>query len=176
MTPWTTGPTPRSSGRSCAIPGAGTPAATTTATSPACSPPGGGTGAAPTRWFGGTDATMASMDLSDYVDALRNSLTTAAAAGGEATRETARLLADTMEPAVRLALIDALSAMAAEVTAALEGGLVDIRLRGRDPEVVVVQTAEHPDVEQPPAGDEEPDGDDGSVARISLRLPEHLKT
>jgi HicB family len=119
---------------------------------------------------------MASMDLSGYVDALRSALTTAAAAGGEQARETARLLADTMEPAVRLAVIDALSAMAAEVTAALEGNLVDIRLRGRDPEVVVVQTAEHPDVEEPPAGDEEPDGDDGSVARISLRLPEHLKT
>jgi hypothetical protein len=119
---------------------------------------------------------MASMDLSDYVDALRSALTTAAAAGGEQARETARLLADTMEPAVRLAVIDALSAMAAEVTAALEGSLVDIRLRGRDPEVVVVRTAEHPDVEEPPAADEEPDGDDGAVARISLRLPEHLKT
>jgi hypothetical protein len=118
---------------------------------------------------------MASMDLSDYVDAVRASLTTAAAAGGEQAQETARLLADTMEPAVRLAVIDALSAMAAEVTAALEGSLVDIRLRGRDPEVVVVQTGEH-HPEEPPAEDDEPDGDDGSVARISLRLPEHLKT
>jgi HicB family len=119
---------------------------------------------------------MASMDLSDYVDAVRASLTTAAAAGGEQARETARLLADTIEPAVRLAMIDALSAMAAEVTAALEGSVVDIRVRGRDPEVVVVQTAEQHPAEEAPAGDEEPDGDDGSVARISLRLPEGLKT
>ena len=47
-----------------------------------------------------------------------------------------------MEPAVRLTVTDALAAMAAEVTAALDGDLVDIRLRGRDPEVVVVP-AEH---------------------------------
>src|SRR4051794_41278423 len=115
---------------------------------------------------------MASMDLSDYVDALRSSLTTAAAAGGEQSREPARLLADTMEPAVRLALIDAMSAMAAEVTAALDDGLVDIRVRGRDPEVVVVPPVAHAPAEEP----EPEDDDDGSVARISLRLPEQLKS
>ena len=116
---------------------------------------------------------MASMDLSDYVDALRSALITAAAAGGEQAQETARLLADTMEPAVRLAIIDALSAMAAEVTAALDGAVVDIRVRARDPEVVV-QTTEHPPAEEPgPAGE---DTGDDPVSRISLRLPEQLKT
>ena len=117
---------------------------------------------------------MASMDLTDYVESLRRSLTTAAAAGGEQARETAELLADTMEPAVRLTVIDALSAMADEVTAALQDSLVDIRVRGRDPEVVVVRT---PDTE--PAGEPAEDDageDDGTLARISLRLPEHLKT
>jgi hypothetical protein len=119
---------------------------------------------------------MASMDLSDYVDALRGSLTTAAAAAGDQARETARLLADTMEPAVRLAVIDAMSAMAAEVTAALDGALVDIRVRGRDPEVVVVPATAHAEAEEPPAPGEDDDGeDDGSVARISLRLPDALK-
>jgi hypothetical protein len=119
---------------------------------------------------------MASMDLSDYVDALRGSLTTAAAAAGEQARETARLLADTIEPAVRLAVIDAMSAMAAEVTAALDGDVVDIRVRGRDPEVVVVP-APHAEAEEPPApGGGDDAEDDGSVARISLRLPDALKT
>ena len=119
---------------------------------------------------------MAAMDLTDYVDALRDSLTTAAAAGGPQAQETARLLADTMEPAVRLALIDALSSMAAEITATLDGTLVDVRLRGRDPEVVVVP-ATHDRAEEPaPAGDPLDDaGDDGSTARISLRLPDALK-
>ncbi|HEV7211073.1 MAG TPA: toxin-antitoxin system HicB family antitoxin [Blastococcus sp.] len=117
---------------------------------------------------------MAAMDLTDYVDALRGSLTTAAAAGGAQAQETARLLADTMEPAVRLALIDALSAMAAEVTATLDGTSVDIRLRGRDPEVVVVPAAHEP---EPETATEPADGvaDEGSTVRISLRLPEGLK-
>ena len=56
---------------------------------------------------------MASMDLTDYVESLRHSLTTAAADGGEQARETARRLADTIEPAVSLVVIDALPAMAA---------------------------------------------------------------
>lgn len=116
---------------------------------------------------------MASMDLTDYVETLRRSLTTAAAAAGEQARETARLLADTMEPAVRLTVIEALSAMAEEVTAALGGDLVDIRVRGGDPEVVVVPAEHEPTAEPPEA--EEDDGDDGSVARISLRLPDSLK-
>jgi hypothetical protein len=120
---------------------------------------------------------MAAMDLSDYVDALRGSLTTAAAAGGAQAQETARLLADTMEPAVRLALIDVLSAMAAEVTAALDGTLVDVRLRGRDPEVVVVPAASGHPTGPDPSGDplDEPGDDDRSTVRISLRLPDGLK-
>ena len=116
---------------------------------------------------------MASMDLSDHVDALRAHLLTAAAAGTEQTRETARLLADTLEPAVRLVVTDALSAMAAQVTAAWDGGLVDIRVRGRDPEVVVVPAPPAADTRAP---EEPPADDDGSTARISLRLPESLKS
>jgi len=116
------------------------------------------------------------MDLTEYVEALRRSLATAAAAGGDESRETARLLSDTMEPAVRLTVTDALAAMAAEVTAALDGvAVVDIRVRGRDPEVVVVPPVHHEPVEEPLPDEEEGD-DDGSVARISLRLPEQLKT
>ncbi|MEU2348587.1 toxin-antitoxin system HicB family antitoxin [Modestobacter sp. NPDC049651] len=117
------------------------------------------------------------MDLSEYVEALRSHLTTAAAAGTEQTRETARLLADTLEPAVRLTVTDALSAAAAEVTAALDGTVVDIRFRGRDPEVVVTPVP-HTEPDDPPAAGPEPEpaADDGTVARISLRLPEHLKT
>jgi hypothetical protein len=113
------------------------------------------------------------MDLTDYVAALRESLTTAAAAGGEQSRETARLLAATIEPAVRLALTGALAEMAAEVTERLDGTVVDVRFRGRDPEVVVVaapsESFEHH------APEDDATADDGSVARISLRLPDVLK-
>jgi hypothetical protein len=114
------------------------------------------------------------MDLTEYVDALRHSLTTAAAAGGEQARETARLLAEAVDPAVRLAVMDALSAMAAEVTDALENTLVEIRMRGREPEVVV-ETAEHPASAESSVQGEDDVPDDGSVSRISLRLPEAIK-
>src|SRR5215218_10805002 len=107
------------------------------------------------------------MDLREYVDALRESLTTAAAAGGEQSQATARLLAATIEPAVRLALTGALAEMAAEVTAALDGTVVDVRFRGRDPEVVVVP-APSERAEHSPPEDDEP-ADEGSLARISLR-------
>jgi hypothetical protein len=116
------------------------------------------------------------MELGDYVEAVRRSLTTAAAAGGEQTQETARLLADTMEPAVRLALIDAMSALAAEVTAALDGDVVDVRVRGGDPQVVVVPAPHEPPAEHSAATTPEEATDDGTVARISLRLPDALKT
>ena len=114
------------------------------------------------------------MELGDYVDALRRSLTAAAAAGGEQAQQTARLLADTLEPAIRLALIDAMSVLAAEVTAALDGDLVDIRVRGGNPDVVVVPAAPEPPTGHLAATDEP--ADDGSVARISLRLPDALKS
>ena len=112
------------------------------------------------------------MDLTESVEALRAALIRAAAAGTEQARETAHLLADSIEPAVRLVVLDALSAMAAEVTAAWDGGLVDVRVRGREPEVVVVP-AEHAPAEDAPEDDDA--GDDGATARISLRLPEPLK-
>ena len=53
------------------------------------------------------------MELSPYVESLRNDLVAAAAAGGDQARETARLLATALEPAVRLCLVDALSALPA---------------------------------------------------------------
>jgi HicB family len=112
------------------------------------------------------------MDLTAYVEALRDSLRTAAAAGGEQAQHTARLLADTMEPAVRLAVLDALSAMAAEVTAALDGDVVEIRVRGRDPEVVVTSAVPEPS----PATPAPEETDDAATARISLRLPDALKS
>ena len=118
---------------------------------------------------------MAALDLDDYIDALRCSLEAVAAAGTEQTRETAHLLAGAVEPAVRLVLIEALSAMAAEVTAAWDGGTVDVRVRRGRPEVVVVFDALVPGSGEPTPSDAGPMDAEGPVARISLRLPEGLK-
>jgi hypothetical protein len=108
------------------------------------------------------------MDLAPYVEGLRRDLVAAAAAGSDETRRVAELLVSALEPAVRLAVMDALSAVAAEVTDALDGPTVEVRLHGREPRVVVSTVAPEPAATAPP--------DDGEgTARITLRLPESVK-
>jgi HicB-like protein involved in pilus formation len=115
------------------------------------------------------------MDLTSYVDNLRQELAVAAEAGGEDARALAERLTAPLESAVRLTLLDALSAAADEITRDLAPGSVDLRLRGREPEFVVtappVDTAAAP-ATAPVAG---PDLEEGATARINLRLPEGLK-
>jgi hypothetical protein len=115
------------------------------------------------------------MDITPYVEALRRDLITAAEAGGEDVRASAERLALALDPAVRLAFFEALSQAAAEITRDLPaGGSVEVRLHGREPQFVI----EAPVPAEPaPSGDEDAEIDeDGAVARITLRLPEGLKT
>src|SRR5690606_29740358 len=77
------------------------------------------------------------MDLAPYLDQLRRELAVAAAAGGPDARDLAERLTAPLESAARLALLDALTAAAEEITRDLAPGSVDVRLRGRDPEFVV---------------------------------------
>lgn len=109
------------------------------------------------------------MDLSTYVEALRADLTAAAAVGGPDVARAAELVADAMDPALRLVLLDVLGDAANELTAALDGTTVDVRLRGREPELVV--TSPQPEVPAAPT----PAADDEGTARLTLRLPETLK-
>ena len=77
------------------------------------------------------------MDLTSYVDNLRRDLAVAAEAGGEDARALAERLTAPLESAVRLTLLDVLSAAAAEITRDLAPGSADLRLRGGDPTFVV---------------------------------------
>src|SRR6266480_2930672 len=77
------------------------------------------------------------MDLTPYVSNLRHELAVAADAGGDDARALAERLTAPLESAVRLVLLDALSAAAAEITRDLAPGSVDLRLRGREPSFVV---------------------------------------
>jgi hypothetical protein len=86
-----------------------------------------------------------------------------------------------LEAAIRLALQDALAAAAEEITCELAPGGVEVRLRGRDLDFVVTPPPADPATAEGAGADSGPlppvpDGDDGSVARINLRLPDHLKT
>jgi HicB family len=114
------------------------------------------------------------MDLTPFVESLRRDLTAAAAAGTDETRRTADLLAAALDPATRLAILDALSTAAADVTAALDGVMVEVRMNGREPRISVDTL--QPDTEPEPADTAPPaEESDGGTARITLRLPESTK-
>jgi hypothetical protein len=123
------------------------------------------------------------MDISPFVESLRQDLVRAAEAGGPEARGAAERLVLALEPAVRLNLMEALSQAAAEISGEAGGLAVEVRLRGREP--VFVVTGE-PAAAAPPAGasDEPPDfdapdpdtGEGEELARITLRIPEPLKT
>ncbi|MBW4720158.1 toxin-antitoxin system HicB family antitoxin [Saccharothrix obliqua] len=115
------------------------------------------------------------MDLSPYITQLREDLATAASAGDDDTRRTAAVLSAALEPAARLALMNALSDLAAEVTAALDGPVVEVRLDGRDVQVAVTgATAPRDDHEPEPR--EVPRPTAGDATRITLRLLDELKS
>jgi predicted HicB family RNase H-like nuclease len=109
------------------------------------------------------------MKLSQFVDALRSDLTAVAAVGDDATAEAAQKLAIALEGSVGLRLVDAFASAALELTAQLPSGRVEVRLAGRDPELVFIE-----DEQAPTDEGFEPEGD-GETARITLRLPLPLK-
>lgn len=120
------------------------------------------------------------MDLSPYINQLREDLSSAASAGDDQTRQTAAVLSAAVEPAARLAIMNALSDLSAEVTTQLDGPVVELRLDGRDVRVVV-SGSPAPQEQDPVADDEEPPppppaGEGGDISRITLRLLDEIKT
>jgi hypothetical protein len=119
------------------------------------------------------------MDITPYVEALRRDLARAAEGAGPDSREAADRMLLALEPALRLTLMELLSETAADITAELPAGVVEVRLRGRDPQIVVEVPATPPPPPAPPAppAPPEPDADEeeGAVARVTLRIPEGVK-
>lgn len=118
------------------------------------------------------------MNLTTYIEMLRQQLTSSAELGGEETRAIADQLSTGLESAARLVLLQALSAAADEITRELAPGAVELRLRGSEPDFVVTP---------PPAeiGDGVPvpvkpwalaeSEEEDVTSRLNLRLPEALK-
>jgi len=117
------------------------------------------------------------MDLTQYVENVRRDLAVAADAGGEDARALAERLSAPLESAIRLMLLDALSAAADEITRELAPGSVELRLRSGEPDFVVTPAPADEPVE--PAPDEPApaplEADEAATARINLRLPKQLK-
>jgi hypothetical protein len=117
------------------------------------------------------------MDLRPYVELLRRELAVAAEAGGDEARALAERLTAPLESAIRLTLLDALSAGAAEITRDLAPGSVHLRLNGRDPDfVVTLPPADRPVSDDHPLAAPLDAGDKGGTSRINLRLPDDIKT
>ena len=130
------------------------------------------------------------MDLSPYLETVRQGVTSAAALGDDTTRQVADRLGGAVEASTRLALIRALSDAAAQVSAEVAPTSVELRMSGGDPELVVVVPAPNAEPtlllpDHAAAGDDEPpesdaaeaiELDDEPVARISLRLPASVKS
>jgi len=114
------------------------------------------------------------MDLTPYLETLRSDLHAAAAPGGPETVRAAELLGGALESSARLVLLEALSDAAAEITTRLSDTSVEVRLRGREADLVVDRTVADTPPEAPATpGAEVLDG--GDLIRITLRMPEALK-
>src|SRR3954454_13440392 len=109
------------------------------------------------------------MKLTPYAEHLRGELTVAADAGGEEARALAERLTAPLESAIRLMLLDALSAAADEITRELAPGSVELRLRGGEPDFVVTPApGDEPDERATEApAPAPPEGDEGATARIN---------
>lgn len=106
------------------------------------------------------------MDIARHIDGIRDDLAAAAALGGEDVAEAGRRLAQAVESSLHLRLLDLLTDAALTLNGQLADAHVEVRMLGREPDLVVV-TPQEPAAEPAP-------GDDLS-ARITLRLPEALK-
>jgi HicB-like protein involved in pilus formation len=109
------------------------------------------------------------VQLSPHVAAIQADLAAAAALGDEGAAAAAQRVADAVGPSLQLRLLELLGEAALDVTAQLSSGHVEVRLAGRDPQLVVVG---EPDA----AAEALPGAADDTSARITLRLPETLKS
>jgi HicB family len=107
------------------------------------------------------------MQLANHIRAIQADLAAAAALGDESSAEAGRRISEALEPALHLRLLDILTEAALGLSEALPEGHIEVRLAGREPDLVYVEDVL---AAEPQAAV----GDDLS-ARITLRVPEGLK-
>ena len=108
------------------------------------------------------------MKMSLVVDGLRSDVVAVGELGDDTVAEVAERIADVLGRSVPSRILDVLSDAAAELTATLPDGRVDIRVAGDDVDLTYVE--DEPGPAAAPTGE----GDEQS-ARITLRLGEALK-
>jgi hypothetical protein len=117
------------------------------------------------------------MDITPYIDSLRRDLVAAAEAGGPEIKQAAERLALSLDPSARLALMEAISQAASEITTEMRSGGVDVRLNGRELDFVVETAPANAPAPPPPPAPPTPEEveEEGGLARVTLRIPESVK-
>ncbi len=108
------------------------------------------------------------METGSFLDAVETDIEASGARDVEATAEAVRLTA-ALRSSLQLRLFDAMGQAALELSEQMASGHVEVRLAGRDVELVYV-----PDDSPPTASNREVD--DEGTARLTLRMPESLKS
>jgi hypothetical protein len=106
------------------------------------------------------------MNLTIILEGIQQDLQGLAELGDERSAQIAQRLGDALASNLRLKLFDLLSQAAVELSAKLPSGHIEVRLAGQEPELVFVEAP----------GDAAGVAAEELSARISLRLPESLKT
>jgi hypothetical protein len=107
------------------------------------------------------------MQLESHIEAIQEDLAATAGLGDEATAKAAQRLSEALANTLHLRLLDFLGEAVLEISGQLGSGRIEVRLAGREPELVVVME-EASDTVQMATGEE-------FSGRITLRLPESLK-
>ncbi len=107
------------------------------------------------------------MQLDDHIQAIQQDLANTANLGDQAIADAAQRLIETLGSTLHLRLLDLLGEATLEISGQLASGRVEVRLAGREPELVVITDEAEDDVRVAP-GEE-------YTGRITLRLPESLK-
>src|ERR1700693_347509 len=107
------------------------------------------------------------MNLTIVLDGLQEDLQGIAELGDERSAQIARRLGEVLGSNLRLKVFDLLSQAAVELSSKLPSGHIEVRLAGQEAALLVVESS--------PGGAAGMAGEELS-ARISLRLPESLKS
>jgi hypothetical protein len=106
------------------------------------------------------------VETASFLGSIRGDLQ-AVSQGDEVAADVAERLGHALESSLQLRLFDVLGQAALELSEQLPSGHVEVRLAGRDVQLVHVSDAP---VEAGPAP-----GDEGGTARLTLRMPDALK-
>jgi hypothetical protein len=108
------------------------------------------------------------METNTFIDGVRGDLQ-ALTAGDQTAISTIERLARALESSLQLRLLDAIGQAALELSDQPPSGQIEVRLAGRDVRFVFVLP------EEPPRGSAS-EGDDAGHARLTLRMPDQLKS